>query len=1085
MVTPIFVPAGFFLLRAPTLDLGTFKALTASTDVAVSTGVLLDAARTVRTRRAVRAASQSLSDELTRALTVPDQSGEVSLPARAGSSLLRYLTRMTTRPTPYGLFAGVAAGSFGEGTDLRLGDDPVRATRTRADLGWLLELIRTLESSPFAEGLATMVNPLLYRVGERAALPTADVHGRSDDRRVAFRLTEPARLALALAGDCPPRGVLAGQLQSALPEAQPEQIAGLLRQLADLNVLVTSLRPNLSTALPETDLVEQLAEVPGSEGVRESLGRVRELANAVDAANCDSDSNGTDPLGPFDQMVSAQSALIADYPGELFQTDTRLELSGRRLDRQVAATAAEAADLLHQLGCFKRRQPNLAEYHHAFVERYGLHTEVGVVEVLSPELGLDVPNGYSAAPRPFPLPPLEVDDGLQHRDAALASMTTEMLRLGEPTLELTDERVERLTVWRPGEGPALRPSVDLFCQIAATSAAALDNGDWSMVVSAGACADGGRTLGRFFDLLDRDDADRLAAFAVEEEALTPDLLYAELSYVPSHGRSANVTVHPPLRRHEICVNTAPSVPEDRRIPLSEILVGALSDRFYLRWSRTGQELRVTQSHLLLTMAAPNVCRFLLEASDDGFTPLPGFDWGVLGRSPFLPRVTRGRLVLHPAQWMLSPMVLGLDSQRPPDDRAFAAAVSRWRERWQVPRHVFLSVMDNRFLLDLDHPLYLAELSSELRRAFSTRQPLVLQEMLPNFEGTWLGAGDDPGTAEPARRHVFEIVVPMRAAEPALTNRPAPPTPQAAGQPAEPLQRRFLPGSEWLHLKLYAAPWQHEALVAQHLPDLTDRLRRAELLRDWFFIRYADPHPHLRIRVRATSLDTVPEVTRAVLDWAASCVETGLASDFVQIGYQREIERYGGPHVFESVERTFETSSELIAELLHARAERRLTLPADVTGVWLIHWLHRSWGLDPIRDLPDLSAVTISDASRQRFREIRAMLCGLLKPWPAHPDPTAEAARPLLEAAGARHRTAAEFAAARCRTAADAGLLHGSLKDIVASVAHMELNRLMNVSDPADQPIYELWFLAVAALRRRPDAMADTAVTSLTQAGAHV
>ena len=45
--------------------------------------------------------------------------------ARAEAKLLRYLIRMSNRPTPYGLFAGVALGQWAECTDLALADAPV------------------------------------------------------------------------------------------------------------------------------------------------------------------------------------------------------------------------------------------------------------------------------------------------------------------------------------------------------------------------------------------------------------------------------------------------------------------------------------------------------------------------------------------------------------------------------------------------------------------------------------------------------------------------------------------------------------------------------------------------------------------------------------------------------------------------------------------------------------------------------------------------------------------------------------------------------------------------------------------------
>src|SRR6266852_9809966 len=64
---------------------------------------------------------------------------------RIRAKLLRFLIRMSTRPTPFGLFAGVALGHWGAITDLALSAEPPR-TATRPDMAWLLPFVQKLES---------------------------------------------------------------------------------------------------------------------------------------------------------------------------------------------------------------------------------------------------------------------------------------------------------------------------------------------------------------------------------------------------------------------------------------------------------------------------------------------------------------------------------------------------------------------------------------------------------------------------------------------------------------------------------------------------------------------------------------------------------------------------------------------------------------------------------------------------------------------------------------------------------------------------------------------------------------------------
>ena len=63
---------------------------------------------------------------------------------RAAASVVRYLLRAIGRPTPFGLFAGVAATSVGRTVEVRWGHEH-RAV-TRADTQWLSEIVDRLEN---------------------------------------------------------------------------------------------------------------------------------------------------------------------------------------------------------------------------------------------------------------------------------------------------------------------------------------------------------------------------------------------------------------------------------------------------------------------------------------------------------------------------------------------------------------------------------------------------------------------------------------------------------------------------------------------------------------------------------------------------------------------------------------------------------------------------------------------------------------------------------------------------------------------------------------------------------------------------
>src|SRR3954447_14882594 len=122
------------------------------------------------TRTAVAIASEHLYAALQR---TPVSAPEAP---RLRGKLLRYMIRMSTRPTPFGLFAGVGLAEWGPATEIRIAAGAPR-TRSRPDMGWLLGLVAELECDPdIRRQLRLFVNQLaLIRAG----------HVRVDDRTAA------------------------------------------------------------------------------------------------------------------------------------------------------------------------------------------------------------------------------------------------------------------------------------------------------------------------------------------------------------------------------------------------------------------------------------------------------------------------------------------------------------------------------------------------------------------------------------------------------------------------------------------------------------------------------------------------------------------------------------------------------------------------------------------------------------------------------------------------------------------------------------------------------------------------------------
>ncbi|MDH7446916.1 thiopeptide-type bacteriocin biosynthesis protein [Aquimarina sp. 2201CG14-23] len=107
-----------------------------------------------------------------------------------------------------------------------------------------------------------------------------------------------------------------------------------------------------------------------------------------------------------------------------------------------------------------------------------------------------------------------------------------------------------------------------------------------------------------------------------------------------------------------------------------------------------------------------------------------------------------------------------------------------------------------------------------------------------------------------------------------------------------VNRNFIIGSEWLYYKIYTGAKTSDMILTDVLKPLTEKLIKEKQIDKWFFIRYADPKHHIRVRFNYKH----PEKIGVIINAMHTALHTYVTEDLVwkiQIDtYQREIERYG-------------------------------------------------------------------------------------------------------------------------------------------------------------------------------------------------
>jgi thiopeptide-type bacteriocin biosynthesis protein len=950
---------------------------------------------------------------------------------------------MSTRPTPYGLFAGVGLGTFGATTNLKL-SDAAAPRRARPDMAWLLSLIGTLEARPaLLRQLNVRTHPALFAAAGRVRLgdptPLAD---SPQTGPVSVRASDALMAVLLLANSCIPYTRLVEEL-SGLIGATTERTDTFLTELWRQGLLLSNLRPPLTSTSPATHLVERLLCIadPPPEAPR--------LKAALDALSNWNRLNIAEAASEWPAVESMLESLQLT-PDPAIQVDLGLSLVSASMSGRVAAEATRAAELLLRLTPLPGGSPHLAAYRAAFEARYGNDHEVPILELLDPELGLGPPARYGHG------------GGVDNRRLAVRQETLQTIALDAVaerrlTVQLDDATLARLALWEPSR-EVLPLSLDLCVFVLAASAHSVDTGDFRLAIGPNLGArQAGRYLARFADLLGRPAEEALAEIARAEALHAPNATWAELVYLPRRLRSANVTVRPAVREYEIAVGVPPGVPSDRAIPLNEVAVGVCDSRFRLRWVSRGTDIMLRSGHMLNSLQAPDVCRFLHDLAEDTVAQLSGFDWGPAAGFPFLPRIEAGRVVLSPARWRISASLR--DAELGTDRVRFRERLTRFRERRMLPRYIYLTTGDNRLLLDLDAPAQADELRAELAGLGDTGA-LLLHEALPGPEHAWLQG--------PGGSYFAELVVPLvlrpGASRPSAQDAPATrgSAPVATGSSG--FLRTRPPGSDWLFVKLYCPLQLEEELLVGPVREFCDRASRDRMVDGWFFIRYSDPEPHIRLRFRGDPNSLVSRLVPELCSWGGDLMAEGLSQRFALDTYDREVERYGGPGGMAAAEALFTVDSPAVVDLLALLRQNpdldRLTLAiVSVDDLLASLGLGKGERLNWYRSHSPSRRISGADF-RERKTALRLVLGSPNDPYMLPSG--AEITRTL-----ASRRQALVSVLGRLANLEKRGELSKPRASILQSIVHMHCNRLVGTDRSMEERVLGLLFRAHESLERAP------------------
>jgi thiopeptide-type bacteriocin biosynthesis protein len=896
----------FFMLRAPSLSVGECERLTflASDTDAETEQFPLDQLDS-KVRIAIAIGSPTLLGRLS--------SGAILRSSDEMRKLRRYIKRMGWRATPFGAFAGIAFGQWGAHTDIALTGE--RLGRARMDMEWLTHYVRAMEAVPaIRKSLHWSVAPeTVLSAGRVSVSRTRIISNETSVGTPRILLTPMLQTALSIAKEPILYSDLCIELVKKSSSKNPLAVEHFLYTLWQQGVLVSDLMPPLTNVDALTWLLDKLAPIPCALTARHQLSALAEMLDGC------SDLSASD-YGRRIGSTRAYALNMCPIKHKVdIQVDMTMKVSPGSLTGKVREDISLAAQTLLRLSPMPFGPGYLHDYKIRFLERYGANHEVAVHELIDPDRGLGFSRQWT------PSTTMIAPERIALRRETLSLLLCRAIRDQRRTVILDDETLANLALV-PHDKLTLPTSLELNVTVVASSTGAIDCGEYSILIGQNVGApSAGQHFGRFSDMAERSVLDDLARVA---KPFDPDgnEIVSELVYLPANLHYANVTRRHPVCMYETPSGVTPAVAPKFVVQLSELAISIRNNEFFVRWTREDKRVRFRSGHMLNPVNAPVIIQFLNDIGRDGVAELSGFDWGELSFSEFLPGIKWGRLVLSLARWRLSKSAVGKSLTK----SRFNDFLNDWISRWTIPRHVSLVHGDNLLPLDLQDVTAIEEIRGEVLR--SSAGACVLQERCPANHHAWLRSGS-------GELYHSEIIVPL-VLHAKWHKSPSPSS--FAWRSAANAGINF-PGETWVYAKLYCARADQDDLLTEDIHALVQRIQRAFGNVRWFFVRYADPATHIRLRFEVPRGYAYEHLFRAVADWVKTTASKAILSRVAFDTYDQELHRYGGETGIIKAEAVFFMDSQLVLEMIRTTSSEQ----REIAAIYTMNCILDAFGLSEI------------------------------------------------------------------------------------------------------------------------------------------
>lgn len=634
-------------------------------------------------QRAIYIASPVLYDKLLTLLV--DKDLKPKKEKKIIDSLVRYLIRMSTRSTPFGLFSSCFVGKIGNESQIALRNST--NVRTRIDMSLLCSIYNRLVTLPeVLKLLKFFPNPTIYKLGKIFRYYENDNIQKGTLVLSQISFNKILQKILKQSNN----GVSYQNLVNLLIEEGYEEAESnfYINNLISNQVIVDELfYPTLGS-----DYFDKIIQL--TKNIKES-DFVLALQN-INSSLLDINNRGNNEVKNF-QIVGEliDNLNITGNKRHFLQVDSFKNTEKACLSTKLVDEIFFVAKFLNKLRVISTPHERFTRFKALFFDRYE-YREVSLMEALDPEIGI----GYST--------PAESSLNCDLLDGLVATHENEVIDVFEVL-----------------RGKLYRQSIDIFEIVLTDNDVKEYKEDWTSYPD---------TMAAFFKVVKDDDKDltillngifgdsaasmltrfshcdssihnlvnKITSF---EEKKNPEMLLAEISHI-SEARSGNILCRPHIRGYEIISNGQSDLHLENQIPVSDIMISLENDNFILRSKKLNKRImpKLTSAHNI-SQSKSVVYKFLCDFKIQNIQPSLSFSRfnRIDALSRFQPRIKYRNTILLPATWYLKTAELS-DIFKKDNINEQIKELTSWRLNNKIPQITLLKHGLSDLYFDMQNPI---------------------------------------------------------------------------------------------------------------------------------------------------------------------------------------------------------------------------------------------------------------------------------------------------------------------------------------------------------------------------------------------